>query len=155
MLTMDGQGILEAIRQEREACDQLAELRAEQRRMIDAGEAEALLEVLGRKQQTIDLIMRLESQLKPVRAEWEQKQATFGAAMRFSISDGFREVRDRLESLIAQENEDAEALASRKERVQGELDDLGRKRRLEAVYRQASATGPAAGNVPDFDQRSR
>lgn len=132
---ISGEAILEAIRQEREACDGLAILRAEQRVLIDSGEAERLLEVLSRKQQAIDLIMRLEAQLKPVRADWDRLQMDFPASLRFSISDGFREIRDQLEELISQENEDAEVLSRRKEQVQEELSTLGRKRRLESAYR--------------------
>lgn len=138
MPTMSGQEIIDAIAQEHQACDDLAALRIEQRLLIEAGDAEALLEVLSRKQQTIDLITQLESKLKPIRAEWETIQSDFPAGQRFSISDGFREIGDALETLIAQESEDADMLSQRKDQVQDELDTLGRKRRLESVYRSGA-----------------
>jgi hypothetical protein len=138
MLELNGPSVLAVLKQEAAACQELAALREEQRRLIDAGEAEQLLGVLARKEQAIARITRFEGQLKPVKAEWETRKGRFAARERVAITDAFREVRNLLELLIARETEDAEVLAARKEAAQQELDTFDRKRQLEMAYRRSS-----------------
>jgi len=126
--------ILDALEQEVVLCDELAALRREQRGLIDAGEAEKLLDVLARKQRTIDRIGELETRLRPVKAEWETLRQGFAPSRRLAVGEAFRRVRGRLEDLIARETEDAEALAARKQEAAHELELFDRKRQLPAAY---------------------
>lgn len=137
MIAIDGQQVLAALEQEAAACRQLASLREEQRRLIDAGEAEKLLEVLARKQRTITRIGELEEQLKPLKTTWNDCCDQFPALARVQIGQAFGKVRDLLAELIARETEDAQALASRKEAAEEELTTFDRKRQLETAYRFA------------------
>jgi len=143
----DGQAILETLKEEAAVCAELTSLRDEQRRLIDAGEAERLLEVLARKQRAIARIGRLEETLKPVKAGWDERRLAFPAGQRIAIGDAFREVRGLLETLIRKETEDAEALAARRTQAAEELGTFDRKRRLETVYR--GADGPAESRFID------
>ena len=138
MVDMNAQAVLAALKEEAAACDRLASLRQEQRRLIDAGQAEGLLEVLARKQQAIEVIGRMEEQLRPLKADWERRKNDFPASQRIALGDAFRQVRDRLEQLIARETEDADALASRMKESQEELDTFDRKRQLGSAYRQSA-----------------
>ena len=118
MIAIDGHQILAALQQEAAACRQLASLRDQQRRLIDAGEAEKLLEVLAEKGRAISRISELEEQLKPLKASWNDCCDQLPALERAQIGEAFGKVRDLLEHLIARETEDAEALANRKESCQ-------------------------------------
>jgi hypothetical protein len=138
---MNGQAILVALREESALCGELAGLRLEQRRLIEAGEAELLLEVLARKQRAIGRITQLEEELRPVKTDWERQRGLLPAAQRIAVGEAFREVRQRLEELIRHETEDAEALAARKDQVAKELETFDRKRRLETLYRQPDGAG--------------
>ena len=137
MSQTDADTILDALEQEVVLCDELAALRCEQRSLIDSGEAEKLLDVLARKQQTINRIGELEAQLRPVKADWEALRHGFAPSRRLAVGEAFRRVRTRLEDLIARETEDAEALAARKQEVVQELEAFDRKRQLPAAYQAA------------------
>lgn len=134
MSPMDDRQVLTALKEEAELCGHLAELREEQRTLIDAGEAECLLDVLARKQRTLDRIGQLEAELKPLRSEWDQRKHDFRATQRVAIGEAFREVRCLLEDLIAKENSDAEALAARKGAAAAEMETFGRRRQIHAAY---------------------
>jgi len=135
MIAIDGGRILAALDEEAAVCRQLAELREEQRRLIDDGQGEKLLDLLARKQEAISRIGELEGQLKPLKAAWNDCCDRLPALQRVEIGEAFRKVRDLLEDLIARETEDAEVLANRKEAAQEELLTFDRKRQLETAYR--------------------
>ncbi|MBN2583802.1 MAG: flagellar export chaperone FlgN [Planctomycetes bacterium] len=135
MTTFSAEQILDALRQEADACRELAALRSEQRQLIDADKAEELLTVLARKQKAINRVGRLEEMLKPVKADWETRRCELPPLARVEIAEAFRQVRDLLEELIARETEDAEVLAGRKDAAEKELATFDSKRRLETTYR--------------------
>lgn len=135
MVEIDGQQVLNSLQEEALLCAELATLRLEQRRLIDAGEAEQLLEVLARKQRTIARIGQLEECLKPVKVNWDQCRRSYSATSRLAIGEAFRQVRSLLEDLIAKETEDAQVLAARKTRTEQEIQTFDRKRQIETVYR--------------------
>lgn len=126
--------VLNMLKEEAALCNELAALRGEQRVLIDAGDAETLLDVLAKKQQVIQRIGLLEEQLGPVKANWEAQRGSLPAAQRVAVAEAFRQVQLLLEDLIAKETEDAEALAARKAEVTQEMDSFDRKRQLQAVY---------------------
>lgn len=148
MNELDGTGVLAALKEEASACGELAGLRAEQRRLIESGEAEALLEVLARKEKALARIARAEQRIRPLRAAWETRKMALPASQRVAIGDAFVEVRQLLEKLIAAETEDAEALAAKKNAAQGRIETFGRRRQLHAAYGQA-APGPVEGMMMD------
>jgi hypothetical protein len=148
MNELDGTGVLAALKEEASACGELAGLRAEQRRLIESGEAEALLEVLARKEKAIARIARAEERIRPLRAAWEVRKANLAASQRVAIGDAFVEVRQLLEKLIAAETEDAEALSAKKKAAEGRIETFGRRRQLNAVYGRA-APGPVEGMMMD------
>jgi hypothetical protein len=135
MLQTEGQQVLESLKEEAELCTLLAGLREEQRRLIDAGEAEQLLDVLARKQRAINRIGQIEERLRPVKSDWERRRRDYPAAGRVAIGEAFREVRSLLEDLIAKETDDAAALAARKDAAEREIQSFDSKRRIETAYR--------------------
>ncbi|HOI56723.1 MAG TPA: flagellar export chaperone FlgN [Phycisphaerae bacterium] len=141
MTTFSADQILDALRQEADACRELAELRGEQRRLIDADRAEDLLAVLARKQKAINRVGSLEELLKPVKAEWNVRRQELPPVARVEIAEAFRRVRDLLEALIARETEDAEALAQRKDAAERELATFDGKRRIQNAYRAPDVRG--------------
>jgi hypothetical protein len=148
MNDLDGSGVLAALREEAAACGELAGLRAEQRRLIESGEAEALLEVLARKEKALARIARAEERIRPLRAQWETRKAALAASQRVAIGDAFVEVRQLLEKLIAAETEDAEALAAKKKATEGRIETFDRRRQLHMVYGRA-APGLVEGRMVD------
>ena len=134
MSQTDAEHILGMLQQEVTLCNELAALRSQQRSLIDAGDAEKLLDVLARKQRVITRIGELEGQLKPVKAHWEDVRQGYPPSRRLAIGEAFRQVQDLLEGLIARETEDAEALVARKHQVAQELETFDRKRRLGTAY---------------------
>lgn len=136
---MNGQEVLDLLKQEASLCAELAALRSRQRALIDAGQAEQLLEVLAAKQRTISGITAVEEHLRPLKTDWQTRRADFPTAQRIAITDAFRGVREQLEDLITKETEDAEALAAQKDSAAREMESFDRKRRLETVYRQPEA----------------
>ena len=134
MVQMDGQQVLDSLKEEAGLCAELATLRQEQRRMIDAGEAEQLLEVLARKQRTITRIGLIEERLKPIKINWDQCRRDYSATSRLAIGDAFRAVRSLLEDLIARETEDAQVLEAHKNQVEQEIRTFGQKRQVQTAY---------------------
>jgi hypothetical protein len=148
MADLDGPTVLAALREEAAACGELSALRLEQRRLIDAGQAEQLLDVLARKEQAVSRISRMEERIRPLKAQWEVRKGGLPASQRLAIGDAFVQVRGLLEKLIAAETEDAEVLAARKNAVQGRIDNFDRKRQLNAVYGRAPG-GVATSRLVD------
>ena len=90
MNNLDGASVLAALKEEAAACGELSGLRAEQRRLIESGEAEALLEVLaGRKRPWPGSrgprsgFGRCGPSGKPARQPWPRRSA-WPSAMRLS-----------------------------------------------------------------------
>jgi hypothetical protein len=151
MKLTDGEQVLRTLNEEAELCVRLAELRARQRQLIDAGEAEPLLDVLADKQQAIAQVGRIENQLRPLKADWTERRRHFRPAQRVAIGDALSRVRSLLEELIARETEDAEALAARKDEVADELQQFDCKRRLGTAYGAAAVGRPESRLVDRRD----
>ena len=139
MVLTDERQVLASLREEAALCTELSGLRDEQRQLIEAGEAEQLLDVLARKQRVIDRIGQLEEALKPLKSAWDERRRDFPAAGRVAIGEAFREVRTLLGDLIAKETEDAELLASRKTDVEKEMTTFDHKRRIQSAYHASAA----------------
>lgn len=139
MPALDGRNILAMLEEEAGLCRTLSDLRSRQRKMIDAGDAEGLLDILGRKQQAIDRVGRIEEQLRDLKAGWDRRKHEFAAAERVAIGDAFREIRELLGELVAHENDDAEALAGRTRQAQDQVEQFDQKRRLRTAYGPSAA----------------
>ena len=115
-----------ALRDQLDCYQKLQALSAEQSRHVFAGDTDALLDVLARREAITAAAGDLEVSLAPVKADFETATARWLDSDRSEVAAIFGQVRDLLEALTKQDEKDAAALRAQSARTGAEL------RRLDA-----------------------
>ena len=116
----------------------LVEMGAEQRALIAKGDAEALLVLLGRRQEVVDELGRIDQALNACRADWAGHYQRLGAEDRERVDGLVRQIQEMLGAVMDMDREDVEALAQQKARVGVELTRVPTQRQVQAAYGGAS-----------------
>jgi hypothetical protein len=98
-------GLLEALGRQREAYRRMAEAAREQRRLLAAGDVDALLALVERKRALLADAQAAARQTAPVRESWERIRPGLDAAAVRQVEQAVDETRRLLEALVRLEDE--------------------------------------------------
>jgi len=113
--------VIEALRQQVECYRRLARLSEAQHEHVRQGRTDCLLDILRQRQEELDRIAALESDVAPVRRNWQHYLASLDAARRALVEGLMVETRMLLERITAGDRDDALVLQQQKLSVGGEM----------------------------------
>jgi hypothetical protein len=139
-------GILD---EQRRLCGELERLSAQQGERIQSGDTTALMRVLAQRQEIIDCLTHLNSELEPFRREWEWCMGRLPGGERTSMEAKVRELGEMIDRIWASDDADRAQLERQRSAVSSELSNLSRGR----VAMHAYSVRPA-GVGPMYQDRS-
>ena len=129
---------------QREIYTSLRDLSRRQGEIIHAeGGIETLLELLGRKQVLINEIEIIESEIAPLKRDWEQTREEHDSDVRSRIEDRVGELREILGEVLELEERGRTELEQQQGELAGEIRSIGRSREAHRVYGGKSVETPA------------
>jgi hypothetical protein len=120
-LTYDVPGLIALLRHQRDLYTDLHELSERQAPLVEQGAAEALLEVLARRQKLIDELAQINAQLSPYREDWSRVWRHVPEPDRPEVSALLKTVSDLLAAILEQDEADRARLQSSQDRVKVEM----------------------------------
>lgn len=142
-------GLVELLVQQRSVYQELDALSGEQGRLVDAGDAEPLLNLLGQRQALIDQLTQLNARVEPYRQNWPALWAQLDASTQSHIQRLIDEVQSLLDAIVQRDERDRAALSAQRDRVAGETQQLRRG----AVVHRAYGAAPSHAE-PRYTDRS-
>jgi hypothetical protein len=133
-------GILD---EQRRLCGELERLSGQQGERIHSGDTNALMSVLGERQEIIDRLTHLNSELEPYRREWDWCMGRLPANQREGMEQTVRELGEMIDRIWASDDADRAELERRRSAVSSELSNLSRGRVAMSAYGvRPAGTGP-------------
>jgi len=145
----DAQRMAGLIGDQHALCTELESLSRAQSAMVEGGDTDGVLEVLGRRQRIIDRIAQLNESLAPMRERREQVLASLGNAERERIRTSIDQINELIERVRARDEQDRESMERRRTGIATELSGLARGRGAVAAY-----SGTRAPEGPRFQDRN-
>jgi len=143
-------------------CDRLAALGAAQATHVEAERTEALIGVLGERQNVLDRIVELNAALAPFRARRHDALRTLPAHQRQSLQSRIDHIADTVDRVRLGDETDRIRLETRRKGVADELAGLSRLRGAAAAYASVGSaaapgsihpTHPSGSSSPKFHDR--
>jgi hypothetical protein len=100
------EALVEGFRRQRENYRRMAELVAEQRRLVRAGDPDGLLDLVRRKRAVLEEIRELDRALQPVRVRWAELRPRLDPAAAGRVEEEAARARRALEDLLRMEGEE-------------------------------------------------
>lgn len=119
---------------QREVCLQLEQLSGRQGEQIRSGDTEALMQVLGERQELINRLGELNTEIEPYRREWAGFMGRLAAPERARMEAATLELRELVDRIWARDEEDRLALETQRSAVSSELTNLSRGRVALSAY---------------------
>lgn len=138
------------IDEEHALCVELDGLSVAQSAMVEGGDTDGVLEVLGRRQRIIDRIVVLNAELAPLRERRDELMAALPASERERVRARVDEIAQAVERVRARDEQDRDAMERRRTGIAGELSGLARARGAVAAY---GAPRAAEGGGARFQDR--
>lgn len=135
--------------EQRRVCLELEQLSTQQAEWIQNGDTGSLMRVLGERQELINRLSHLNSELEPYRREWDWCMSRLPGEERTQMESAARELRVLVDRIWARDEEDRKALERQRSAVSAELTNLSRGR----VAMNAYGIRPA-GVDPMYQDRS-
>jgi hypothetical protein len=133
--------LLEGLKRQQDCVRQLVRLCDRQRELVDRGDAEGLLHLLGRRQGLIRELEEAEKQVVAFKSGWPASRDELPAVDRPLVERMLEEIEQALQRIIQQDEKDYRQLADAKQ-------ELGRQRRQAVVGQQVNAAYAAASGQP-------
>ncbi len=141
--------LIELLDEQRGIYRQLCDLSQQQSEMIEAGQAEPLLALLGRRQGLIDELAQLNGSLEPYKNQWPRLWHELEDEARGQIEQLIGDVQVLLDRIVEQDERDRLALSGERDRL---ADELQHVRRGSAVNQAYGRLGGQPGNSRFTDQ---
>ena len=135
------------VRDQRALCVELESLSRVQSTMVEGGDTDGVLEILGQRQQVIDRMTRLNEDLAPMREQRERLLATMANAERDTVRACIEEINELVELVRGRDEQDREAMERRRAGIAGEISGVSRARGAVAAY--SGATAPSGARFQD------
>ncbi len=136
------------VREQRDMCVQLESLSVAQSAMVEGGDTDGVLEVLGQRQRVIDRMSKLNEDLAPLRERREELLAVLGPAERQIVQTFIGEINDLVDRVRARDEQDRDTMERRRAGIAGEITGVTRARGAVAAY-----SGARTHNGPRFQDR--
>ena len=138
---LDAATCLAALREQRDCYAKLDALSQEQKRFVDGGDSDALLDLLQRRQTWADAAVEIDRKLSPLKQGWPESARLWTVQQRGEARSLFGEIKALLESLTRRDVGDMLSLQRQKHEVGR---DLGRVRADESTVRRVNGRYAAA-----------
>ena len=148
--TMKTDSIILALEEQVGCYKRLAKLAELQHEHVQQNQTEALLEVLGKRQEVLDQVSKLESVIGTVKGRWSEYLGSLDANLRQRAEDLFAETRQLLEQITASDRNDSIVLQQRKLNLGRQITQASTARQINRNY-AAAAYGVKTPRV-DFKQ---
>ncbi len=130
--------------------EQLETLGQRQSAVVDRGDTEALLEILGQRQRMIDQLVGLNGKLDPYKRRWSELWPQLEPDQQAHVRRKVDRVQDMLDQLLQRDERDRAALAGQQQQIKRQLDQVNRGSQVNRAY-GAPAGG---GSSPRFTDRT-
>lgn len=131
----DAAAFLEGLRRQQEKYREMGAVAADQRRALEAGDMDRLLEIVERKRALLAEIAEIDRGVAPFREDWERRKASVDAATAKEIEATVTATREMLRELVRQEDEGRAALERQRQTAAVDLQSLLAKARARNAYR--------------------
>ncbi len=131
--------LLGVLERQRSLVGELADLSRRQSALVGSSSMDALLSVLGERQQVIDRFVATQDELAGLLEGLDQRLKTAPDQDRRRITALIGEIGRALADVMRCDEQDQEALASDRDRTRSELTSLGASRQARRAYRNARA----------------
>ena len=138
--------VLVGLKRQQECVRQLAALCRQQRQLVDSGDAEGLLRLLGRRQGLIRELEDAEKEVAGFKAGWPHTRDDLPASDRPRVEQLLAEIEACLKQIIEQDEQDYRQLAGAKEQVGRQLRHAAVGRQVNAAYAAQSGGRPLPGH---------
>ncbi len=128
--------LINIIGRQRDVYQQLHALGDEQSRLVADGDAEKLLTLLAKRQQLIDQLESIGSQLGPFRKEWPTTWSKLDVEQQACVSAIISEIQKLIEQIMEQDERDRMSLSVRSKQMAMEMGKVGQGMTLNKVYQQ-------------------
>lgn len=145
----DAQRMVGLIGDQHALCVELDGLSRAQSAMVEGGDTDGVLEVLGRRQRLIDRMTQLNESLAPLRERREQMLGALSPAERERVRSRIDEINELVERVRARDDEDRAAMERRRTSIATEISGLARGRGAVAAY-----SGARTVDGPRFQDRN-
>ena len=133
--TQDARQLLEHLRHEEEIYAGLRDLSRRQMDIIESdGDAEKLLDVLGRKQVLLNRVEDVEREIAPYKRDWSELRETLDPSTREEIEERVNAVQEVLAEVLRLEEESQTLLLSRQHEISQDIRRISRGRRAQRAY---------------------
>jgi hypothetical protein len=144
--------LIDLLEQEKVIYEQLGRLGHEQSSVVDRGDTESLLILLGQRQTMIDQLVEINGQLEPYKQRWPELWAELDPSTQQEIRQLMDQVQGLLDGILEQDERDRAALTDRRQQVADELGKINKGTALNRAY--AGAAGPASTPDPRYTDRT-
>ena len=131
---------IDILRRQASLYERLASLAEKQRALVSSDDPQPLLKVLARRTQLTAELEGLSQQMAPLRAEWKSIRAAMTGSEGDQAEALIAQVNDRLQRLLASDEEDAQRLRAKRQRIGGDLGELRSAQQAVNAYRQADTS---------------
>lgn len=129
-----------------ELYERLAALASEQSSHIDSEDADALLEILGRREGLIEQISAINGEIGPFTQSWERLAPGLPSRHRIELRRRFDAVSALVERIATIDDADRQRLESRRAKIGREIEGLSNARGAVRAYNQPA---PSASRFQD------
>lgn len=136
------------VREQRDLCVQLESLSVAQSAMVEGGDTDGVLEVLGQRQRVIDRMSHVNEDLAPLRERREELLAVLGQAERHTVQMFISEINELVERVRTRDEQDRDTMERRRAGIAGEITGVTRARGAVAAY-----SGARTHSGPRFQDR--
>lgn len=111
--------------------------------LIERGETDELLSVLGLRQRVLERVQSLHDAIAPVRANWRRFLETLSEPQRASLGVRVDEIARLIEVITQRDQSDKRRMIEGRDRLAAELSGVGKARAATGAYGIPSASGRA------------
>jgi hypothetical protein len=140
--TKELQDLLEYFGREQACYTSLLDLSRQQRSLIEEGQMDRLLGVLGHKQQILGQVADIEMRLRPYKENWDSVRHRLSSDDRGMVDAALSTVEELLGELIGLEKESEDLLVSQMNTVRGELQEVTTAKGVNSAYTQIPTSQP-------------
>lgn len=127
-------GVVGLLSQQLDLYRRLRALAARQHELVAARESAQLLAVLAERQQIVDSLSRLDTEIRPLRSRWPEVRRSLTPQQQRSVGEIVAEVGRTLSEIIDTDNADCESLTQLRDGARREVSALDTGRRANTAY---------------------
>ncbi|MCH8314605.1 MAG: hypothetical protein IIA64_01410, partial [Planctomycetes bacterium] len=126
--------LIRVLQEQQSLVEQLAKLATQQSELVESGKTEALLSVLGRRQELIDRVIASQSDLTTLLEELRCDRSNVSEASKRQIGGLVETINHQLAQVMKRDSEDQERLESRRDRTRQELVGVDTAKKAHQAY---------------------